>query len=110
MKLLKMMSQMLTLQELKIEHKTLFNESYGYIIKYREYYICDCKDGYEEKLLEEIKKYKPQIIQLNNEKLSKILLNNGYYGEDVCVQAVYKGPKVDCSELINIKKRGFRLC
>ena len=93
---------------LKPECKKIFNETYGFLIYHKSsdlnIYLCDCKDGFEDKLLKEILKSNISLIQVLNDKLVEMLLNNNYMTKGPCLQAVYRGEKIDSSDLINLKK------
>ena len=96
------------IEMLKPKCKIILNDTYGFLIYHERYdlnlYICDCKDGFEEKLLEEILKNNIILIQVFNDKLAKMLLENNYRTGGPCFQAVYTGEKIDSTELINLKK------
>ena len=86
----------------------VLNETYGFLIYHigsdLSVFICDCKDGFEEKFVEEILKSNAYRIEVFNDKLVEILVKNNYKAEDHCLQAVYRGEKIDSPCLQNLKK------
>ena len=96
------------IEMLKPDCKKIINETYGFLIHHissdMNVLLCDCKDGYEEKFLEEIKKSNTNYIEVFNEKLVELLTKNNFKPESPCYQLVYRGEKIDSSELIKLKK------
>ena len=94
---------------LKPNCKIILNEKYGFLVYHTSsdinVLLCDCKDGFEEKLLEKILELNLPLIQVFNDKLAEMLKKNNYETTGgPCFQAVYKGEKINSSELINLKK------
>ena len=94
---------------LKPNCKIILNEKYGFLVYHTSsdinVLLCDCKDGFEEKLLEKILEKNLPLMQIFNNKLSEMLKKHNYETTGgLCFQAVYKGEKIDSSDLVNLKK------
>ena len=96
------------IEMLKPDCKIILNETYGFVIHHissdMNVLLCDCKDGFEEKILEKILKSNANYIEVYSDKLIEMLCKNNFKAQDSCLQAVYTGEKIDSTELINLKK------
>ena len=97
------------IEMLKPNCEIIINNSNGFIIYHSSpdmnVLVCDCKDGFEEKFLEEILKLKKPLLQILNNKLVEMVVKNKYQIEgDPSLQAVYRGERIDSSGLISLRK------
>ena len=101
------------IEMLKPDCRTIINEAYGFLIYHTgsdmSVLLCDCKDGFEDKFLEEIIKSNANYIEVFNNKLVELLVKNNFKAEAPCSQLVYRGEKVDSSELVILKKEDLDL-